>query len=206
MRAARPARGAAAAARPVDLRRHIGRLGARFDGRLRVVAVDRRRGSRVVFGAPGAPAATVADAVLASCSVPWLFPPVEIGGREYVDGGVWSLSNLDVAPAGRGSRGARAAADLRPRRRAAVPLALAPRAPGRPAALAELQVLRARGASGADRRARTRASIEAMGPNLMDAPGARAGGVVGAQARGAGGARPRLSRPRHGRVPVDGRC
>jgi NTE family protein len=26
---------------------------------------------------------------------------VSIGGREYVDGGVWSSSNLDVAPAGR---------------------------------------------------------------------------------------------------------
>ena len=29
--------------------------------------------------------------------------PVEIGGREYVDGGAWSLTNLDVAPAGRDS-------------------------------------------------------------------------------------------------------
>jgi NTE family protein len=26
---------------------------------------------------------------------------VEIGGREYVDGGVWSNTNLDIAPAGR---------------------------------------------------------------------------------------------------------
>ena len=52
---------------------------------------------------PRAPAATVADAVAASCSVPWLFAPVEIGGREYVDGGVWSGTNMDAAPAGRGS-------------------------------------------------------------------------------------------------------
>ena len=63
-------------------------------------AVDRRRGRRVVFGSPGAPRATVAEAVAASCTVPWLFAPVEIGGREYVDGGVWSPTNLDVAPAG----------------------------------------------------------------------------------------------------------
>jgi NTE family protein len=85
------------------LRDHVARSGARFDGRLRVTAVDRRSGRRVVFGSPGAPAATVADAVAASCTVPWLFAPVEIGGREYVDGGVWSGTNMDAAPAGRGS-------------------------------------------------------------------------------------------------------
>jgi NTE family protein len=83
------------------LRREIERSSPRFDGRLRVVAVDRRTGARVVFGAPGAPGATVARAVEASCTVPWLFAPVEINGREYVDGGVWSPTNLDAAPAGR---------------------------------------------------------------------------------------------------------
>ena len=36
--------------------------------------------------------------------MPWIFAPVEIGGREYVDGGVWSPTNLDAVPAGRGSR------------------------------------------------------------------------------------------------------
>ncbi len=86
-----------------DLRRHVERSGARFDGRLRVVAVDRRSGRRVVFGAPRAPRATVAEAVAASCTVPWLFAPVEISGREYVDGGVWSPTNMDAAPAGRGT-------------------------------------------------------------------------------------------------------
>jgi NTE family protein len=43
----------------------------------------------------------VGQAVEASCTVPWLFAPVRIGDREYVDGGVWSPTNLDVAPAGR---------------------------------------------------------------------------------------------------------
>jgi NTE family protein len=84
-----------------DLRRAIEQLGARFDGRLRVIAVERRSGRRAVFGSPGAPAATVGQAVEASCTVPWLFAPVTIAGREYVDGGVWSPTNLDVAPAGR---------------------------------------------------------------------------------------------------------
>jgi len=84
-----------------DLRRNIERLGPRFDGRLRVAAVDRRNGRRVVFGSPGSPRASVPEAVTASCTVPWLFAPVTIGGREYVDGGVWSPTNLDAAPAGR---------------------------------------------------------------------------------------------------------
>jgi NTE family protein len=83
------------------LRKQIERTGVRFDGRLRVAAVDLKTGRRVVFGSPGAPAASVAEAVAASCTVPWLFAPVEIDGREYVDGGVWSPTNLDVAPAGR---------------------------------------------------------------------------------------------------------
>ena len=84
-----------------DLRRNIERLDPQFDGRLRIAAVDRRSGRRVVFGSPGAPPTSVAKAVEASCTVPWLFAPVEIDNREYVDGGVWSPTNLDAAPAGR---------------------------------------------------------------------------------------------------------
>ncbi|MBV9803385.1 MAG: patatin-like phospholipase family protein [Solirubrobacterales bacterium] len=84
-----------------DLHRTIERIAPGFDGRLRITAVDRRNGRRVVFGAPRAPRADVADAVAASCTVPWLFAPVRIGEREYVDGGVWSPTNLDAAPARR---------------------------------------------------------------------------------------------------------
>jgi NTE family protein len=76
-------------------------LGVRFDGRLRVCCVDKRSGRRVVFGAPGAPAASVADAVTASCAIPWVFAPVRIDDRDYVDGGVWSVTNLDASPARR---------------------------------------------------------------------------------------------------------
>src|SRR4051794_11324020 len=74
---------------PADFRRHSEQLGARFDGRLRIVVVDRRRGARVVLGEPGAPGATVTDAVMASCAVPWIFAPVEIGGPGDVGGGGW---------------------------------------------------------------------------------------------------------------------
>lgn len=85
------------------LERSLERAKTEFDGRLRVVCVERQSGRRMVFGAPGAAAAPVSRAVVASCSIPAYFEPVEIGDREYVDGGVWSVTNLDVAPAGRGA-------------------------------------------------------------------------------------------------------
>jgi NTE family protein len=85
------------------LRAEVDAFDGRFDGRLRITAVDYRRGQRIVFGSPGAPFATVTEAVEASCAIPGVYPPVLITGREYVDGGVWSPSNLDVAPAHRGS-------------------------------------------------------------------------------------------------------
>ena len=91
--------------RPPDglagLRAQVEASAARFDGRLRVAAVDRGSGRRVMFGSPKAPPASVGAAVEASCTVPWLFAPVRIDGREYVDGGVWSPTNLDAAPVGR---------------------------------------------------------------------------------------------------------
>ena len=74
---------------------------ARFDGRLRIVAVERLSGKRVVFGAPGAPQATVEQALTASCALPLVFSPAVIAGREYVDGAAWSPTNADVAPATR---------------------------------------------------------------------------------------------------------
>jgi NTE family protein len=162
--AGRLARSAALAAssRPQrTLRRlgdHLDALHARFDGRLRIATVDRRSGARVIFGAPGAPDATVADAVLASCAVPWLFAPVTIDGREYVDGGVWSPVNLDAAPGGRGAR----------------VLCLAPTAGAGPlkavtraALLAEEMALRARGMR-VDTITPDDASAAAIGPNLMN--------------------------------------
>jgi NTE family protein len=87
-----------------DLHARVTALRSRFDGRLRVVAVERASGRRVVFGAPGAPPASVADAVVASCAIPGVLRPALIGGREYVDGGVWSPTNLDAAGVGRGDR------------------------------------------------------------------------------------------------------
>jgi NTE family protein len=87
-----------------DLHARVERWGPRFDGRLRVCTVDRGSGRRVVFGEPGAPAADVPTAVEASCAIPGFFKPVPIGEREYVDGGAWSITNLDAAPVSRGTR------------------------------------------------------------------------------------------------------
>ena len=87
-----------------DLVEHLDRLRSRFDGRLRVCCVERSSGRRVVFGAPGAPDASVGQAVAASCTIPGVFKPVRIGGRDYVDGGAWSPTNLDVAVVARDTR------------------------------------------------------------------------------------------------------
>lgn len=40
---------------------------------------------------------SLVDAVTASCAVPGVWPPVTINGRRYMDGGVRSLTNADVA-------------------------------------------------------------------------------------------------------------
>ena len=65
-------------------------------GQTWVVAVDYESGERVVFGREGAPRARLADAVVASCSVPGWFEPFVIGGRRYVDGGVRSATSLGL--------------------------------------------------------------------------------------------------------------
>jgi NTE family protein len=61
-----------------------------------VVAADFATGRRVAFGRPGAPHADLADAVAASCAIPGFYRPVRIRGREYVDGGIRSVSNADL--------------------------------------------------------------------------------------------------------------
>lgn len=53
-------------------------------------------GSRVVLGRAGSPAATLAEAVAASCAIPGYFAPVLINGVEHFDGGVHSPTNADV--------------------------------------------------------------------------------------------------------------
>jgi NTE family protein len=63
--------------------------------RLLVVAVDTERAGRHVFDRTSGP--DLVDAVAASCAVPGVWPPVTISGRRYIDGGVYSTDNADLA-------------------------------------------------------------------------------------------------------------
>ena len=58
--------------------------------------MDYDTGKRVAFGREGAPEAGLAEAVLASCSIPAWYTPVVIGGRRYVDGGTCSATSVDL--------------------------------------------------------------------------------------------------------------
>jgi len=63
---------------------------------LQVVTMDFESGRRVAFGRPGAPAADLAEAVMASCAIPGWYSPVRIGERRYVDGGACSSTSVDL--------------------------------------------------------------------------------------------------------------
>lgn len=102
---------------PEELRRRIGAwaieadtvpeaerleiIGARLPVRewpergLRIAAVDAATGAFVAFDAVAGVDLVVA--VAASCAVPGVWPPVTIGDRRYIDGGVRSTINADLA-------------------------------------------------------------------------------------------------------------
>jgi NTE family protein len=60
-----------------------------------VTAVDANTGEFVVFDA--ATEASLVDAVAASCAAPGAWPTVTIAGRRYIDGGMRSPANADLA-------------------------------------------------------------------------------------------------------------
>ncbi|OBJ00936.1 patatin-like phospholipase family protein [Mycobacterium sp. 1465703.0] len=62
---------------------------------LRLTAIDVATGELTVFDRGSG--VDLVDAVAASCAVPGAWPPVTIGGRHYMDGGVASSVNLVVA-------------------------------------------------------------------------------------------------------------
>jgi NTE family protein len=61
----------------------------------KIVAVDAESGEPRVFDNDSG--VDLVDAVMASCAVPGVWPPVTIGGRRYVDGGIRSITNVDLA-------------------------------------------------------------------------------------------------------------
>ena len=95
--------GAAARAAPVGgEREHIGRIAALLPARegwpprrLLVTAVDTESGELAVWhSGSGVP---LDRAVASSCAVPGAYPPVTIGARRYMDGGIRSTTNADLA-------------------------------------------------------------------------------------------------------------
>ncbi len=65
------------------------------DRALLVTAVDAQTGERRVFQREAGVA--LGDAVAASCAVPGVWPPVTVQGRRYIDGGMRSATNADLA-------------------------------------------------------------------------------------------------------------
>lgn len=152
---------------PLDTRRAIvaARLPrATWPGRaLHVVAVDTATGAHAVFDAGGG--VDFVDAIAASCAVPGAWPAVPIGDRIYMDGGIRSLTNADLAPAARHVL-------------VIAPLGYATGNPVSGHLHAEVTMLIARGAS-VSVLVPNAASLDAMTDNVLDpsrcVPSARAG-------------------------------
>lgn len=64
-------------------------------GRLQITALDALTGDLAIFDADSG--VRLIDAVGASCAVPGIWPPVTINGRRYIDGGIRSAANADLA-------------------------------------------------------------------------------------------------------------
>ena len=64
-------------------------------GQLKITAVEAATGELTVFDASSG--VGLVDAVGASCAVPGVWPPVTIDGRRYIDGGIRSPANADLA-------------------------------------------------------------------------------------------------------------
>jgi NTE family protein len=85
----------------VDPARRLAAIKARLPAeewpgrRVLIPAVDAESGAIAVFSREsGVP---LLDAVAASCAVPGVWPPVAVDGRCYIDGGVRSMTNADLA-------------------------------------------------------------------------------------------------------------
>jgi NTE family protein len=86
------------------LRRVLGEPGRTDDFRelargreLYITATDLDTCERVVFGAEGFDHVPISTAVRASGALPMVYAPVRLDGRELVDGGITSTTNLDLA-------------------------------------------------------------------------------------------------------------
>jgi NTE family protein len=65
------------------------------DRDLKVTAIDALTGEFVTFDKDSG--VDLVDAVSASCAVPIVWPPMTVAGRRYIDGGLRSTTNADIA-------------------------------------------------------------------------------------------------------------
>lgn len=65
------------------------------DRDVRITAVAADTGEFVVFDRSSG--VSIVDAVAASCAVPGVWPPATVNGRRFIDGGIRSPANVDVA-------------------------------------------------------------------------------------------------------------
>src|SRR5439155_8028654 len=64
---------------------------------LYLTATDLDTCERIVFGASGWEDVPISKAVSASAALPMVYRPVEIKGRQFIDGGIRSTTNVDIA-------------------------------------------------------------------------------------------------------------
>ena len=64
---------------------------------LYLTATDLDTCERIVFGSEGWDDVPISTAVRASTALPMVYSPVEVKGRELIDGGIVSTTNLDIA-------------------------------------------------------------------------------------------------------------
>jgi NTE family protein len=64
---------------------------------LYLTATDLDTCERIVFGSEGYDDVPISTAVRASGALPMVYAPVEVNGRELIDGGIVSTTNLDIA-------------------------------------------------------------------------------------------------------------
>jgi NTE family protein len=64
---------------------------------LYLTATDLDTTERIVFGEDGWNDVSIAQAVSASTALPMVYKPVEIAGRQLIDGGIRSTTNVDIA-------------------------------------------------------------------------------------------------------------
>ena len=66
-------------------------------GKLLITATDLDTAQRVVFGEETTSDVNISEAAAASTAIPLMYAPREIDGRQYLDGGLRSTTNIEVA-------------------------------------------------------------------------------------------------------------